>query len=140
MSALRDGLMQPRLTVDMVPFEDGNRLEVIRENTGGHQPCEAPADDDRLLAEVVRHTFPSMDHVCGNPSHTRARRITHGPEPTRPRVDWLRRRGRFIPRISAPTLSRGSEGVGPVSLLILYVYTAGIGCVRIVSNGGIVST
>ena len=23
MSALRDGLMQPRLTVDMVPFEDG---------------------------------------------------------------------------------------------------------------------
>jgi hypothetical protein len=72
MVALRNGLMQCRLVVDVIPFEDGDRAEMISEYPRRHQSREATADDDRLFTEVMRHAFSSIDHIRESPSRTQA--------------------------------------------------------------------
>jgi hypothetical protein len=46
----------------MVPFEDGDSVEVIGEHPRRHQSRQASADDDRLLTDVMRHACPSDEN------------------------------------------------------------------------------
>jgi hypothetical protein len=59
MVGLRNGLMERGLVVDVVPFEDGDRVEVIGEHPRRHQSREAPADDNCVLTKVRDHK-PSL--------------------------------------------------------------------------------
>lgn len=60
MVALGNRLMQRWPVFDVVSFEDRDSVEMISEQPRCHQSCEAPTDDDGLLAEVIRHAFPPV--------------------------------------------------------------------------------
>jgi hypothetical protein len=72
MGALWDGLTQRGLIIDVVPFKDGDGVEVIGEHPRRHQSRDATADDDRPLTDVMRHAHSSIDRLRSSPSRTQA--------------------------------------------------------------------
>src|SRR5262249_16825788 len=67
MVTLGNRFMHPRLSGEVVAFEDRDRVKVIGENPRRHQACQAPTDDDRVLTKVMCHMnfLPSFCR-CGS--------------------------------------------------------------------------
>lgn len=57
MIALGNGLVNARGVFDLVAFENGDLIEVIRENAGGYESGNAPTDNDRVPSQI-RHRSP----------------------------------------------------------------------------------
>jgi hypothetical protein len=39
----------------MISLKYGDNIKMIGEHPGGHQSCQAPADDHRMLAKAILH-------------------------------------------------------------------------------------
>ena len=57
MIALRNGFVDGRMVLDMVPLEDGNLFEMIGEHARRHQSRHAAADHDGPLPQTTAHDF-----------------------------------------------------------------------------------
>ena len=51
--------MNPRLGIDVVPFEDGDSVKVIGKYARGHQPRQAATNNYCVLTEAICHKAPS---------------------------------------------------------------------------------
>jgi hypothetical protein len=75
-------LTQRGSIVDMIPFEHGDGVEVIGEHPCRHRARHAPADDDCLLTDVMRHADSSLDGIPSHHAHTRLYAIAVMHQPT----------------------------------------------------------